>query len=154
MKKGIKPQWKRKEQMRFKLLRPITSILKTPPLLRRRTDFVPYLLFQQKQHRCFTIVTERFPDMEVSAGQWHLEKNDILKRIDEADFIAFDLELSGISMTRDKGRHSVQQRYQEVKKAAEQHQIFQLGVCPVRYDAETGPFALLHSLTSQHGVLI
>jgi hypothetical protein len=86
--------------------------------------------------------------MEVPIGAWHLEKTDILKRIDEADFIAFDLELSGISTTRDKGRHPVEQRYQEVKKAAEQYQVFQLGVCPVRYDAETGPFA--HSSVVSH----
>ncbi|RPA80887.1 CAF1-domain-containing protein [Ascobolus immersus RN42] len=120
------------------LLRPISTFKPPqPPVLRKR--LVPH-----HQRRLFTVQkhTTVLPDMEVPAGSWHLEKPDILKRIDEADFIAFDLELSGISMARDKGKHSVQQRYEEVKKAAEQYQVFQLGVCPVRYDAETETYIL------------
>ena len=61
----------------------------------------------------------------------------ILKRISNAHFIAFDLELSGIperGQNRDKGRASRQERYAELKAAAEKYQILQVGLTIVEED--------------------
>jgi poly(A)-specific ribonuclease len=72
----------------------------------------------------------------------------MLEAIDKSDFIAFDLELSGIqsrqfSSTKSTalphmGKHTLQQRYEELKAAAERFQVLQVGFTCVREDNERG----------------
>lgn len=61
----------------------------------------------------------------------------LLKVISESHFIAFDLELSGIPTQRRRyaeGKSTLQERYWEVKCAAEQFQILQVGLTCVEED--------------------
>jgi len=63
----------------------------------------------------------------------------LLKVISRSHFIAFDLELSGIPTQRRRyteGKQTLQERYQEVKCAAEQFQILQVGLTCVEEDLE------------------
>lgn len=59
----------------------------------------------------------------------------VIAAIADAHFVAIDLELSGIPshQTNKPGAHgggkpSLQQRYEENKKAAEKYQVLQLGI--------------------------
>ena len=70
----------------------------------------------------------------------------ILNELATCEFVALDLELSGISLKPNQGRlakssagkQTLQQRYEEVKEAAERYQILQLGLTLVKEDARTG----------------
>ncbi|KAL9058909.1 MAG: hypothetical protein Q9162_001465 [Coniocarpon cinnabarinum] len=69
----------------------------------------------------------------------------ILKRISNAHFIAFDLELSGIperGKTQHTGRPSLQGRYDELKAAAEKYQILQVGLTVVEEDRENDRYLI------------
>ncbi|KAI4839696.1 CAF1-domain-containing protein [Aureobasidium sp. EXF-8845] len=63
---------------------------------------------------------------------------DVLEAIAEAHFVSFDLELSGVPVkgqAKEKpGKPSLQERYLETKKAAEQYQILQIGLTCVKDD--------------------
>lgn len=74
--------------------------------------------------------------MEVDNYNWKQLLLPILKDISNATFVAFDLEMSGITTrpkftsqerTHDMGKPSLQQQYEEVKDAAETFQVLQLG---------------------------
>ena len=69
----------------------------------------------------------------------------ILRAISRAHFVSFDLELSGIpgkqtGQLRDlnSGKQTLQERYEETKKAAERYQVLQLGLTCVEEDRERG----------------
>ncbi|KAI5246572.1 CAF1-domain-containing protein [Aureobasidium subglaciale] len=63
---------------------------------------------------------------------------DVLEAIAEAHFVSFDLELSGVPVkgqAKEKpGKPSLQERYLETKRAAEQFQILQIGITCVKDD--------------------
>lgn len=62
---------------------------------------------------------------------------DVLEAIAEAHFVSFDLELSGVPVKQAKetsGKPSLQERYLETKRAAEQYQILQIGLTCVKDD--------------------
>lgn len=69
---------------------------------------------------------------------------DIVVAVSEAHFVSFDLELSGVPVKQpgdaSAGRPSLQQRYIETKKAAEQYQILQIGLTCVREDEHRGAY--------------
>lgn len=72
----------------------------------------------------------------------------MLEAIGNAHFVAFDLELSGIqsrqfNSTRHRdagqeGKQTLQQRYEELKGAAQRYQILQVGLTCVEEDNEKG----------------
>lgn len=70
----------------------------------------------------------------------------VLSELSDCEFVALDLELSGISLRPNQGRNanasagkqSLQKRYEEVKEAAERYQILQLGLTVVKEDPVTG----------------
>ena len=72
----------------------------------------------------------------------------ILKAIATSRFVTFDFELSGIpgkqtGQARAPGRsgdgkQTLQERYEETKKAAERYQVLQLGLTCVEEDLERG----------------
>lgn len=83
--------------------------------------------------------------MDVTKTSFYPLLLDILTDISESYFVAFDLELSGVPVkqptaSRRVGRPSLQERYQEVKEAAEKYSILQIGLTCVREDLETGRY--------------
>lgn len=85
--------------------------------------------------------------MEVDKVSFYPLLLDILTDISEAHFVAFDLELSGVPTKKVKsdrgaGRPSLQERYLEVKEAAERYQILQIGLTCVQQDIEKRKYIL------------
>lgn len=83
--------------------------------------------------------------MDVTKTSFYPLLIDILVDISESYFVAFDLELSGVPVkqpaaNRRVGRPSLQERYQEVKEAAEKYAILQIGLTCVKEDVETGRY--------------
>ena len=86
-------------------------------------------------------------EMEVERSSFHGLLPAILKVLSRAHFISFDLELSGIHDHRlgprstkksELGAQTLQERYIEVKEAAEKYQILQVGLTCVEEDSESG----------------
>jgi poly(A)-specific ribonuclease len=86
--------------------------------------------------------------MEVPSHKFSSELVNILKLIADSHFVALDLEFSGISSRRaraGRSRLSLQQVYGEVREAANQYQILQVGLTIVEEDAQKGTYrCLLH----------
>ena len=81
--------------------------------------------------------------MDVNRFNFHSLLPSLLAAIADAHFVAFDLELSGISgkrqgVARSHGKATLQQRYEEVKKAAEDYQVLQLGITCVGENNDRG----------------
>lgn len=73
--------------------------------------------------------------MEVDRPSFPARLPTILRDISKAKFIAVDLELSGIPVNRFReGKQSLQERYAEVKQAAEHFHILQVGLTCVEQD--------------------
>ncbi|KAL1796704.1 hypothetical protein ACET3X_005244 [Alternaria dauci] len=78
--------------------------------------------------------------MEVDAETFPYHLLGMLIHISEADFVSFDLELSGIpSRIPDKpahgpGRFTMEERYAETKMGADRYQILQVGITCARFD--------------------
>lgn len=89
-------------------------------------------------------------DMDVSANTFRSVLPSTLGAISRAHFVSFDLELSGIPGRQTgqqrppgqsgDGKQTLQERYQETKKAAERYQVLQLGLTCVEEDTERGKF--------------
>ncbi|PNS17479.1 Poly(A)-specific ribonuclease PARN [Sphaceloma murrayae] len=71
---------------------------------------------------------------------------EILVAVSESHFVSFDLELSGVPVraygAQNAGKQTLQQRYSEIKEAAEQYTILQLGLTCVKEDAIAGTYEL------------
>lgn len=85
--------------------------------------------------------------MEVDRVSFYPLLLDILTDISESHFVTFDLELSGIPSKVAKngkgaGRQTLQERYAEVKQAAERYQILQIGLTCVQQDVEHKKYIL------------
>lgn len=83
--------------------------------------------------------------MEVDRIDFYTMLPTMLKHISTAHFVAFDLELSGIPVRKQhasEGRQNLQQRYTEVKRAAETFHILQIGLTCVEQDAKNGKYLL------------
>ncbi|KAF2277954.1 CAF1-domain-containing protein [Westerdykella ornata] len=85
--------------------------------------------------------------MEVDAISFPNRLLGILIAISEADFVSFDLELSGIpsripGRPRARGRQSLEDRYVEAKAGAERHQILQVGLTCAKFDYMTNKYIL------------
>lgn len=80
--------------------------------------------------------------MEVDAASFPHQLLDILVNISEADFVSFDLELSGIAnrlpnhlRVRPSGRkQTLEERYEETRTAANRYQVLQVGITCARFD--------------------
>lgn len=83
--------------------------------------------------------------MDVKNNTFRALLPSILGAISSAHFVSFDLELSGIptkqpkaSSTGQDGKQTLQERYQELKNAAERYHILQFGMTCVEEDTERG----------------
>jgi poly(A)-specific ribonuclease len=87
--------------------------------------------------------------MEVDAASFQHHLLGLFINISEADFVSFDLELSGIpSRLPNKkprvggGRFSLEERYAETKEAANRYQILQVGITCARFDYIANKYVL------------
>ena len=86
--------------------------------------------------------------MDVDAATFPHHLLWILINIAEADFVSFDLELSGIpSRIQDKpprgpGRFTMEERYAETKMGADRYQILQVGITCARFDYIANKYVL------------
>ncbi|KAL6717015.1 hypothetical protein ACLMJK_004929 [Lecanora helva] len=84
--------------------------------------------------------------MDVRGSDFRSHLPSILTAISRAHFVSFDLELSGIPVRQRgqskapglAGKQTLQERYEDTKKAAEQYQVLQLGLTCVEEDRERG----------------
>jgi poly(A)-specific ribonuclease len=87
--------------------------------------------------------------MEVDAASFPHHLLGLFINISEADFVSFDLELSGIpSRLPNKqprvggGRSTLEERYAETKAGADRYQILQVGITCARFDYITNNYVL------------
>jgi poly(A)-specific ribonuclease len=86
--------------------------------------------------------------MEVDAATFPHHLLGMFIHISEADFVSFDLELSGIpSRIQDKpargpGRFTLEERYAETKMGADRYQILQVGITCARFDYVANKYVL------------
>ncbi|KAL2355890.1 ribonuclease H-like domain-containing protein [Cryomyces antarcticus] len=80
--------------------------------------------------------------MEVDKTSFQPLLLDILTAISQAHFVSFDLELSGVASKKKNGmgKPTLQERYEEVKEAAERYQILQIGLTCVHEDEQQGKY--------------
>ena len=86
--------------------------------------------------------------MDVTGHTFESQLPFIIEAITDSRFVSFDLELSGIpgkqagqtrtQGKREDGKQTLQERYEETKRAAERYQILQLGLTCVQEDLERG----------------
>ncbi|KAH8702918.1 ribonuclease H-like domain-containing protein [Phaeosphaeriaceae sp. PMI808] len=79
--------------------------------------------------------------MDVDAASFPLHLLGLFINISEADFVSFDLELSGIPSRlpnrkppKGSNRCTLEERYAETKQAADRYQILQVGITCARFD--------------------
>lgn len=86
--------------------------------------------------------------MEVDAASFPLHLLGLFINISEADFVSFDLELSGIPSRlpnkppRSAGRFTLEERYVETKAGADRYQILQVGITCARFDYIANKYVL------------
>lgn len=86
--------------------------------------------------------------MEVDAASFPHHLLGLLINISEADFVSFDLELSGIPSrlpnkpARGPGRFTLEERYAETKIGADRYQILQVGLTCARFDYIANKYVL------------
>ena len=86
--------------------------------------------------------------MDVTGNSFWGQLPSILEAICNAHFVSIDLELSGIPCKPrgqprapgelGYGKQTLQERYEDTKKAAERYQVLQLGMTCVEEDRERG----------------
>ncbi|KAL6705488.1 hypothetical protein ACN47E_006753 [Coniothyrium glycines] len=86
--------------------------------------------------------------MEVDAVSFPHHLLGLIINISEADFVSFDLELSGIPSRlpdrpkRGPGRFTLEERYAETKQGADRYQILQVGLTCARFDYIANKYVL------------
>lgn len=77
--------------------------------------------------------------MEVDKNNFNAHLLPILRSIANADFVAIDLEMSGIATSsKQENKPNLQEVYEDVKGAAEKYQVLQVGITCIEKDAELG----------------
>ena len=77
--------------------------------------------------------------MDISRSRFPFELVSIIQLIASSHFVAFDLEFSGIAgRRRGRKKPTLQEVYEDVKGAAEQYQVLQVGLTVVQEDLIAG----------------
>ena len=91
-------------------------------------------------------------NMDINVNNFHSRLPSLLRAVSDAHFVAMDLELSGIpghqinkpraagDDTKRGGKATLQERYEDTKKAAETYQVLQLGITCVEENKDRGVF--------------
>jgi len=84
--------------------------------------------------------------MDIDRVNFQPKLLDILEAISESTFVSIDLELSGVPVRKSgntrSGPHTLAQRYQEIREAAQQYQILQIGLTCVKENFQDGSYEL------------
>ncbi|KAH7061386.1 ribonuclease H-like domain-containing protein [Macrophomina phaseolina] len=81
--------------------------------------------------------------MEVDKTAFWGRLLEILQAISEAHFVSFDLELSGIPTKERSGtKMTLEERYLDIKAAADRYQILQIGLTCVQEDLDTESYTV------------
>jgi len=89
--------------------------------------------------------------MEVDAATYPHRLLGLLTHISEADFVSFDLELTGIPSrlpgkapwnARGGGKATLKDRYEETKTAADRYHILQVGITCAKFDHQADKYIL------------
>ena len=87
--------------------------------------------------------------MDIDKDEWPYALKDMLAALSTAHFVSIDLELSGMSTKTAKQkeetsarRHTLKERYEELRLAAEEYQVLQMGLTIVTEDVERGVYTL------------
>ena len=129
-----------------------TSIpLPQPSFARLFNNFFPKLLrplfaTNNEQKLTTDITTLKHIDMKMDVDKvsFYPLLVDIFTDISKSHFVAIDLELSGVpsKVSWGEGKPTLQQRYLEVKDAAERYQILQIGLTCVEQDIMNDKYIL------------
>lgn len=87
-------------------------------------------------------------DITVENFEFYLQK--ILDDLASCSFVSLDLELSGIaikSQDPSKGTRTLQERYAEIRKAADKYQVLQVGLTISHEDTDGGEMQRVCLLT-------
>ncbi len=87
--------------------------------------------------------------MDITGDTFEQNLQAMLEQLSTAHFVAFDLEFSGIStktlqkitlgeQTNGTRKQSLQQRYEEIRDAAEKYTVLQVGFTIVKENEEIG----------------
>lgn len=93
-------------------------------------------------------LVQRIATMEVNVESFPNDILGLLINISEADFVSFDLELSGIpsrlpnKKPRGAGRLTLEDRYAETKEGADRYQILQVGLTCATFDFIANKYVL------------
>lgn len=127
------------------------SLIELGSTLRRICSFKPacssagtrpqVIHFTSLQLTAFTIQFVPAVAMDIDADSFPSKLLGLLINISEADFVSFDLELSGIpsrlpakAKPGATGRKTLEDRYLETRVAADRYQILQVGITCGRFD--------------------
>lgn len=82
--------------------------------------------------------------MDIDKVSFYPQLLNILTDISKSHFVAIDLELSGVPTKASwgEGKPTLQQRYAEIKDAAERYQILQIGLTCVEQDTRDNKYVL------------
>ncbi|KAF2834403.1 CAF1-domain-containing protein [Patellaria atrata CBS 101060] len=82
--------------------------------------------------------------MDVTRISFPARLLEVLEALSESTFVALDLELSGIPVQKPRNaqKQTMEERYQEVKAAAERFQILQIGLTCVFEDLQENKYTL------------
>ncbi|EPS38216.1 hypothetical protein H072_7980 [Dactylellina haptotyla CBS 200.50] len=88
--------------------------------------------------------------MDVTRANFKDQLPEILKLIEESEFIAFDFEYSGLLSEHGRGpfpgkiergrKPTMEERYQLSKESAERYCIFQMGICCLTWDTKSNRY--------------
>lgn len=81
--------------------------------------------------------------MEVDKTAFWGRALEVIEAISTSHFVAFDLELTGIPTKERSGtKMTLEERYLDVKAAAERYQILQIGLTCAEQDLDTGSYSV------------
>lgn len=94
-------------------------------------------------HHYSTSTTTNFSLKNVTKSNFEETLIDLTTHVKSADFVAIDLEMTGITSSPwresfEFDRHDV--RYLKMKDSAEKFAVVQFGVCPFRWDSSKNSF--------------
>ena len=82
--------------------------------------------------------------MDIDRYQFAQEFFEIVNSIADSHFISFDLEFSGVARHRtdEQGKPDLQHVYSEIRTAATQFQVLQVGLTIAFEDRDTGAYSM------------
>lgn len=93
--------------------------------------------------RCFCSSSSSFALKNVTKSNFESSLNDLRRHVKDADFVAIDLEMTGVTSAPWRESFEFDRfdiRYLKVKDSANKFAVVQFGVCPFRWDTQQQSF--------------